>query len=176
MKKKQNYKLSHPLVINLREDIILASDHKNLIVWNQNEVYIVDIKSNSVIYRSKVLGPINLNLTLNSLHMDQFCQKLFFVFERNNNLNIGYLSLKYLKIFKTKEMSTQTTNKRYFDFEEISLYKTTTKRIKHTQSELNQHLKTVFRNLGYNQENCTESRPSNARTEEPRVQRQTGPK
>ena len=151
MKTKQKAKV-HILVVDMKFDMTLASDHKHLILWSDQEVYIADIKLNVVIFRTKLLGSLDLNLELNSVKLNRFCNKLYLAYNRNGRLVVGYISLQYLKIFKSKEISTQTISKRFFDLEEVALYKTMDNRIKHSHSEVSAHLKTVFTNLGYNRE------------------------
>ena len=148
MKIKKRYNIPYS-IIDTTYDIKLTSDHRYLIMLKTGQIYIIDLKFNMVIYRSSLFRGHRFQLKSNFSKIDRFSQNLIIFQTISNNFYIGYLSLKYLNIFQQKSIGTQTLKKRYFKTEDLSLYNRKLKKVKHSQEELNDHLKIVFKNLGF---------------------------
>jgi len=138
--------------LDLKQNIKLTSDHRYLIFYSRNWITIYDSKSEMIIFKTKSIQSSDLNFQTDQFKLDRFNQNLVFFNYNNRRMTIGKISLKYLKIFQRKDFACQTLGKRYFKTDDLSLYNKDLRNVKYSQECLNDHLKEVFRNLGYDRD------------------------
>lgn len=147
--KKKSLKIFKNLSFSHFSNLVFTSDQRYIIFAKKESFFIYDSLNCNIIFRLSSINSKRICLNPNFLFLNSTSQNLYLINKNDNCFDLCLLCLEYLKVFKQKTQSTQTLRKRYFTKDEISFFKYDPRKQKPSQQELNDHIKKVFQNLGF---------------------------
>ena len=129
---------------------LITRDQKFLILGHDKRIIFYDILKKTMIKKIEYSKKHRGEITDHLWSLDSSNEKMFFVFKRAyHNFNLNWVNIRYLKVNKHKNASTQTGAKRYYDLDNLIIEHEPRKKLKYSVEELQTHIQKVFENLSY---------------------------